>query len=284
MSRAPRARRRRVGRTCPSSRPSARALGCSARWRAFRSDVPGPRRAACSCSGGAQGPALRPGSQPRQGLLPPTCCSGSRRRLVSTSTGPRSSNARPAGLQRAKRVATRPRVRRRRGGNRSQRGSVPARTRDAPRPTRHHPQPSPRRLSRRRLRPEATGGSGSPGEGRTGPATRPSGPGPSCVGYSPDDHGQMDYESPILNHDAPTNDGGRSRHVRNVHSEWPEWVVRQDFACVHVQAPRVAAGVEAAAKRGRLEGRAGRRSGGVPGGRVRAGLKERFSRRLLWDR
>ena len=37
--------------------------------------------------------------------------------------------------------------------------------------------------------------------------------------------------------------------MMNVHSEWPEWVVRQDFACVHVQAPSAAAAVEASATR-----------------------------------
>ena len=30
---------------------------------------------------------------------------------------------------------------------------------------------------------------------------------------------------------------------------WPEWVVRQDYACVWVQAPSAAAAVEFAAKR-----------------------------------
>ena len=35
----------------------------------------------------------------------------------------------------------------------------------------------------------------------------------------------------------------------NIHPEWPEWVVRQGFACVWVQAPSAAAAVEIAAKR-----------------------------------
>ena len=35
----------------------------------------------------------------------------------------------------------------------------------------------------------------------------------------------------------------------NVHPERPEWVIRQDFACVWVQAPSASAAVELAAKR-----------------------------------
>ena len=35
----------------------------------------------------------------------------------------------------------------------------------------------------------------------------------------------------------------------NVHSERPEYVIGQGFACVHVRAPSAAAAVEAAAKR-----------------------------------
>ena len=36
---------------------------------------------------------------------------------------------------------------------------------------------------------------------------------------------------------------------------WPEWVIRQGFACVQVQAPSAAAAVEAATRR--LDGRDG---------------------------
>ena len=43
-------------------------------------------------------------------------------------------------------------------------------------------------------------------------------------------------------------EGSHSRAM-NVRCEWPEWVIRQDFACVHVQAPSAAAAVEAAATR-----------------------------------
>ena len=47
--------------------------------------------------------------------------------------------------------------------------------------------------------------------------------------------------------------GSRSRATTsgpwNIEPKWPEWVLRQDFACVWVRAPNVAAAVEMAAKR-----------------------------------
>ena len=47
---------------------------------------------------------------------------------------------------------------------------------------------------------------------------------------------------------------GSHRRATNVQGEWPEWVIRQGFACVHVQAPSAAAAVEAAATRLRNAG------------------------------
>ena len=35
----------------------------------------------------------------------------------------------------------------------------------------------------------------------------------------------------------------------NIDPKWPEWVLRQDFACVFVRAPSRAAAIELAAKR-----------------------------------
>ena len=35
----------------------------------------------------------------------------------------------------------------------------------------------------------------------------------------------------------------------DIDSSWPEWVLRQDFACVFVRAPSPAAAIEIAAKR-----------------------------------